>query len=122
MKNLYYLQIDVEDQKILWVDEILGVEHNTMDFRWQFLISEGESTIDYINLFMDLLEGKYKAMEEKGISRSMISMWHIYGYDSQCNFEYSPRDLERLGNNGITLYVSCWDTGEEPILVDNILN
>ena len=46
----------------------------------------------------------------------------MYSYDTQCNFEYSSLELKRLGDNGIVLNIVCWDTGEEPKMIENILN
>lgn len=71
---------------------------------------------------MDILDGKYLALEDIGVTRDMISIWRLYEYDGQCNLEYSPAEMKRLGDNGITLCVSCWDSGKEPILRDKVLN
>ena len=122
MKNVYYLQIEVEFSKIHLIDKIMGIKHNTISSSWQYMIVEKEATISYIYLFMDLLEGKYKDLLEIGISRNMITIWRMYSYDTQCNFEYSPLELKRLGDSGIVLNIVCWDTGEEPKMIENILN
>ena len=105
MKNVYYLQIEVEFSKIHLIDKIMGIKHNTISSSWQYMI-----------------EGKYKDLLEIGISRNMITIWRMYSYDTQCNFEYSPLELKRLGDNGIVLNIVCWDTGEEPKMIENILN
>ena len=113
MKNIYFLQIDVETYaEVLSIDKILGVEHNTSNY-WEFRIEENLERIDYINLFLNILEERYEALEQIGVTRDMISIWRYYVYDEQCNFEFSPIDLKRLGDNGITLCLSCWDSGEE---------
>lgn len=119
MKNFYYLQIDGEDFNDLIlesIDKILGVKHNTSD-GWQYALKETKC-IDYITFFMDILEGKYNALNEIGITRDMISIWHLYEYDGKCNLKYFPELFKRLGKNGITLCVSCWgsDVSSEKVL------
>ena len=68
---------------------------------------------DFINNFLDILENKYEKLEDLGIQRNDISVWLFYEYDSQCNMEFDPLRLKRLGDNGITLCISCWDSGLE---------
>lgn len=52
----------------------------------------------------------------------MISIWRYYEYDEQCNFEFSPQELKRMGDNGITFCISCWDTGEPYSSFEKVLN
>ena len=77
---------------------------------WCLEIEEGESDeyFDYINHFLDILEGKYKQLESIGISREHISIWFLYEYKDQCNMEFLPSEMKRLGDNRISLCVSCW--------------
>lgn len=49
-------------------------------------------------------------LKEIGIDRDMISVWYLYKYDEQCNMEFSPERMKRLGDNGITLCISCWSS------------
>ena len=48
MKNVYYLQIEVEFSKINLIDKIMGIKHNTISSSWQYMIVEKEATISYI--------------------------------------------------------------------------
>ena len=41
-----------------------------------------------------------------------ISIWCLYEYDEQCNMEFQPNELKRLGDAGITLCISCWRRGD----------
>ena len=63
---------------------------------------------DFINLFLDILEPNFENLEKLGIKRDDISFWHLYEYDQQCAMEFNPKEMERLGKNGITLCIDCW--------------
>ncbi len=77
---------------------------------WCFEVQEKESDeyFDFIHHFLDMLEGKYDQLKSMGISKEDISVWLLYEYDNQCNMEFLPDNLKRLGDNGISLCVSCW--------------
>ncbi|MBX3165339.1 MAG: hypothetical protein KF900_12765 [Bacteroidetes bacterium] len=68
---------------------------------------------DFINIFLDILETKYADLEKLNIKRDDITVWMLYEYDQQCNMEFDPARLKRLGDNGIKLCISCWDSGKE---------
>lgn len=74
---------------------------------------DSDPYIDFINEFLDLLEGKYDQLLKIGIARDDITVWMLYEYDGQCNMEFLPEQMKRLGANGITLCVSCWESSEE---------
>jgi len=103
------------------ITEIIGVMPTDKDFKdkipntWTYEVIEEQNDpfYDFINKFLDLLEYKYDKLAEIGIKRSDISIWYLYEYDQQCNMEFDPTRLKRLGENGITLCVSCWDSGQE---------
>jgi hypothetical protein len=81
-----------------WTHEVIDDQPNTY--------------FDFINVFLDLLETKYHDLEQLNIRRENISVWMSYEYDQQCNMEFDPVRLKRLGDNGITLCISCWDSGK----------
>ena len=59
MKNVYYLQIEVEFSKIHLIDKIMGIKHNTISSSWQYMIVEKEATISYIYFFIyDIFDSK----------------------------------------------------------------
>ena len=64
-----------------------------------------------ISNFLDLLEGKYQELAKVGVDRKDITIWYYYEYDGQCNMEFSPEITKQLGENEITLCVTCWDSG-----------
>ena len=64
---------------------------------------------DFINEFLDILEPNFSQLDELEINRNDISLWHLYEYENQCNMEFHPSDLKRLGECVITLCISCWE-------------
>ena len=48
-------------------------------------------------------------LESIGISREDISIWVLYEYEGQCNMEYDPVSMKKIGENGIVLCISCWE-------------
>lgn len=69
---------------------------------------ENDEYFDFINHFLDILDGKYEQLKVIEISKEDISLWFLYEYEGQCNMEFPPNNLKRLGDNGISLCVSCW--------------
>lgn len=83
--------------------------------QWCHEVVEGPDNpgFDFINEFMDILEGKYEALTTLGIDREDITVWKLYAYDAQCNMEFRPESMKRLGLNGIGLCITCWDISEQ---------
>jgi hypothetical protein len=108
MKLEYHLRIDSEHPAEL--DRILGVGSRGPGGGWQIVRREGptDPPVAFVDEFLSVLDGKYEALEGLGINRDRITMWVLYEYDQQCNLEFNPDALKRLGNNGISLCVSCW--------------
>jgi len=102
---------------------ILGVQPNdnysnfpdNIPSSWTYEVIDDKTDeyFDFINVFLDLLETKYSDLEKLNIKRNDISIWLLYEYDQQCNMEFDPQRLKRLGENGITFCISCWDSGNE---------
>jgi hypothetical protein len=110
MEKHYALWIDVSEEKVEVVDNILGVKSNTPP-SWELKLIEKEDDeyIPFIDYFLSILEGKYDQLEEIGVTRGDITVWFVYYYDSQCNMEFSPKDMYNLGKEGIGLCISCYD-------------
>lgn len=110
MMYYYWLQIYVSDDKFEIVDKILGVKSNCQPFwKLQLIQKEEDEYINFIDYFLSVLEGKYDRLKEIGITRNDISIWILYEYEGQCNMEFSPDEMKRLGEEGITLCISCWE-------------
>ncbi len=123
MKSYDSLQINFTPSNETYdlITEIIGVMPTDKYFKdkipntwtYQVIEEQNDSFYDFINNFLDLLESKYDKLSEIGIKRSDISIWYLYEYDQQCNMEFDPTRLKRIGENGITLCISCWDSGQE---------
>jgi hypothetical protein len=75
--------------------------------------------VDFVNTFLYILEGKYGELFKVGVEKSDITIWMYYEYDSQCNLEFLPQDLKRLGDNDISLCISCWQSNDYDIGLDS---
>ncbi len=98
---------------------------NGIPSKWTYKVitKDKDPYFDFINNFLDILENKYAKLTELGVQRDDITVWNYYEYDGQCNIEYDPNRMKRLGENGITLCISCWDSGiEEEIIYVQLLN
>lgn len=126
MKYYDKLQIDFDPSVETFnkLTTILGVKPkdkkfsnfpNNIPSSWTYEVVETKTDeyFDFINIFLDILEAKYIELEKLNIKRNDISIWMLYEYDQQCNMEFDPIRLKRLGDNGVTLCISCWDSGLE---------
>lgn len=111
-KSIYSLRIKTQEANYQIVSKILEKNPKDLSRGWIFEVESSDTMyFDYINEFLDILEGKYEKLEQIGIVKSDISIWLIYEFNQQCNFEFIPKDLKRLGENEITLCVSCFEAG-----------
>jgi hypothetical protein len=63
--------------------------------------------LDFINLFMDMLEPQFDELLKLGIDRENILIWLVYVYTEQCALEFSPDEMKRLGEAGISFNIDC---------------
>jgi hypothetical protein len=110
----YELRINVEEKFFEIVSSIVGLQPKSYKFGWSYEIvfEEQKEYYDIIAKLLDSLEGKYEELQKLGIENNDISIWLIYGYHNQCNMEFRPNTLERLGKREITLCISCYEAGE----------
>lgn len=111
--NLYYsLRISAPDEQYAAIDAILNVKSNfPISSGWGVGVTIGDDDpyISFINVFLDILEGKYDELNKIGVTRDHISIWKLYEYENQCNMEFMPKDMYRMGKEGIAFCVSCWE-------------
>jgi len=111
-KTIYSLRISCQDgTQTNKVSKILNkVPNEQIGNMWILNIEEYENDayFDFINYFLDILKNTYSSLELIGISKNNISVWLLYQYIDQCNLEFLPKDLKRLGDEDISLCVSCW--------------
>ena len=116
MYYVYKLSILSELVESRKISEVIGIHGHDSDEGlpgwWEIRNrkEEDDNYFDFINHYLDILENKYEELEKIGVVRSDISVWMYYAYDEQCNMEFSPGSLKRLGDNGVTLCISCWQT------------
>jgi hypothetical protein len=99
------------------VADVLEVPSSQDEGDWSFELRESpnDPPTRFVDIFLGLLADKFGALEEIGVSRDNIAVWLLYEYDGQCNIEFQPDDLRMLGEAGITLCISCWETAEEEV-------
>lgn len=108
-KSIYSLRISctIEDQ----IDKVSNLLNKSPSQKignmWCLEVEERESD-EYFD-FVSILKGNYKQLESIGILREDISIWFLYEYEGQCNMEFLPDSLKKLGENEISLCVSCWN-------------
>lgn len=116
--NYYRLYIHCKSQEVYpQITEILHIQPTIFDNEnecktlWCYAIDEKDEDdyIDYINLYLDLIEPKFPELEKIGIERYDINIWRIYEYKHQCSMEISPQEMRRLGNNNKTLCIDCFE-------------
>jgi hypothetical protein len=110
MYSEYILRIDAEKEKYSILNVLLGIEPTSINSYWELSIKESSKFYNCaINYFLDLLEKNKKELKDNGITSEDISIWYLYEYEGQCNMEFYPNDLKRLGENEITFCISCWE-------------
>lgn len=113
MKYFFSLRIFATPEQANKITNILGIEPNYPQVAWghKLKIKDDEYT-NFIEYYLNVLEGKYDKLQEIGIYRDDISVWMIYEYEEQCNMEFEPSDMKKLGDNGITFCVSCYEAAK----------
>jgi len=82
-------------------------------------IVEREEPFDFVSYILSFLDGKYSRLQELGISKKMIAIWILYDYVGEIGrLELYSRQLMKLGGSGLTLCVSCFDEGDETVILD----
>jgi hypothetical protein len=61
---------------------------------------------------LDLIENKCEELLKHGICFEDSQIWMIYRYDAQCNMEFDSGLLQRMGNLGLKLCISCYDASD----------
>jgi hypothetical protein len=115
MAKLYYsLRIRTQESNYDLVSEILSIKPYNLTEGWIHEIeNSGNEYFDFINVFLDILEEKFDKLDKIGVYKKDITIWLIYEYNDQCNLEFQSKDLKRLGENEISLCLSCYEGGYE---------
>lgn len=113
MESTYLLQVGYFPEMKNKISSILELEPNTLRDLWSYELVTNENGTDYINNLLDILENKYEQLESIGVTKEQITLWFYYNYEFQCNMEFEPEHLKRMGVNGIKLCITCYDVGDE---------
>lgn len=119
--NYYRLHIDTDGTIETYnkITKLLNVLPTAVDLEsefgglygsWTFEFEQADEDeyFDFINRFLDILEPNFADLEKLGINKDNILFWLLYEYDQQCNMEFHPEKMKRLGLSGISLNISCW--------------
>ena len=115
-----YIHLENSSETYEAITEIIGVnptktspskfDTNAFDTWWyQVIESEHDSSIDFINIFLDLIEPNFDKLANLGIQKSNILIWLVYEYDKQCSLEFHPQEMKRIGELGIGLNIDCFE-------------
>jgi hypothetical protein len=109
MKYFFSLRIDAKPEQVSKITDILDVEPNFPQVAWGYKLDiKDNGYTNFVEYFLGFLEGRLDKLDDVGISREDISIWMIYEYEEQCNMEFTPSDMKKLGDNGITFCISCY--------------
>ncbi len=110
MSYFYSLRIDSSEDKYDEISKILGVGIVDYKLGWQLEVNlNNEGNRDVIAEFLNLLKDRYSELNQIGVKQDDISIWLIYEYKGQCNLEFEPEILKKMGENGIRLCLSCYN-------------
>lgn len=81
---------------------------------WTYSLEEqeDEERIDFINIFLDLIEPNFLELKKLNIKKTDILIWKSYEYEHQCSMEFHPEEMKRLGIAGINLNIDCLEKKE----------
>jgi len=111
MKYFCSIRISTVNENYQKISKILDVEISDYKKGWIYevvLIDDGDY-YSVINMFLDKLNKHIKELKSLGISSENISIWLIYEYSEQCDLEFEPTLLKRLGQSEIHLCISCYE-------------
>jgi hypothetical protein len=110
MGSFYRLLIQCEKDERIKIDEILGVSKSNVEIGWELIIEENSLLFNQaLSYFTELLENNFDSLRSAGISSEMITVWYMYEYEQQCNMEFHPEIMKKLGDLQIVLCISCWE-------------
>lgn len=109
MNSEYILRINTDKENYNIISTLLAVQPTSTNTYWEFSINENSDLYtNAVNHLLDLIERNIKKLNQNGIKNEDLSIWYLYEYVEQCNMEFQPDELKRMGVNGINLCISCW--------------
>ncbi len=107
-ENCYSIRIMADEAIFNQIDSLLQVQRNNKSKLWMYEIitKNSDSYFNFIDHFSDIIENKIGDLAKLNVKSECISFWLISECQDQCNFEFSPSQMERLSKLGITLCLS----------------
>ncbi|MBH2005013.1 MAG: hypothetical protein I8H66_10020 [Sphingobacteriia bacterium] len=108
--TLYILRIDTDIKNFSRLNTLFEIssKQNLKGF-WEYKISDEDSFFqNAVEHILTKLEHNLNALKTLGVRKRDLSLWYLYEYDSQCNFEFSSKELKRISLSGLPLCISCW--------------
>ena len=93
-----------------WIHE-KKIKNNNHKVVIEIIEYREDSFFDSVNEFIKILKTNKAIIEEYKLEDSNISLSIDYEYDQQCNMEFQPYDLKKMGDYGMELCISCWQNG-----------
>ena len=110
MGSFYRILILCDIEKKKKIDIILGESNNDPEIGWGLIIEEDSPNFNQaLDYFIDLIKNNLVELNVVGISIDRITFWYMYEYDQQCNMEFHPDIMKKIGELGIVLCISCWE-------------
>lgn len=110
MGTAYEIRIDCDEQKKKIIEGILGLSSDDSLRGWSLTIEEDSPQfLDALNVFSNLISINLQKLDKVGIKTDMITFWYLYEYEQQCNMEFWPDIMKKIGELGIVLCISCWE-------------
>jgi len=110
MASFYRLQIPCDDATRPALERLLGPSSSGPHLDWGWRLEEASPRfVRALPLFLDLLTRHGEALAQLGVVAEEITVWYIYAYEQQCNMEFGPALMKRMGELGVTLCISCYE-------------
>lgn len=112
MKYIYKLEILSSEeyiQKIYDQLKISTAKITSTSWRLELTQNENDDYIYFITIFVGIISKNINHFKALNIKPEDITVWVLYAYKDQCNMEFSPEQMNKLCQFGITLCISCWE-------------
>ena len=106
----FWLLLNGDNIDFSKIEDILQIKIRSNSIVAPILCTESsEYPVFYAEIawLLDLVESKRNELINFGVCFAESQIWMIYYYEAQCNMEFDSELLQRMGNLGLKLCVSC---------------
>ena len=106
----FWMTLYGENIDLSGIEELLHIQLDNNSIRVPNNLPEnpdGPVFYEEIEWLLNLAEENEKELIRLGVDFSDSQIWMIYYYDKQCNMEFDPDLMGRMGKLGLKLCVSC---------------